>query len=83
MYLGQRVLDHYASVKVVLTTKEQVSHPIKYRLQQAGPGGDWRIYEVLIEGVSLVKNYRDQFNDIIAKSSYAKLLQDLKGKLQH
>jgi len=82
-YPGQRILDNYASVKVVLTTKEQVSHPLEYRLEQAGPGGDWRIYEVLIEGVSLVKNYRDQFNDIIAKSSYEKLLQDLRGKLQN
>ena len=43
---------------------------------------DWRIYDVLIEGVSLVKNYREQFEDIIAKSSYEKLLQDLKAKLK-
>jgi phospholipid transport system substrate-binding protein len=81
-YLGQRVIDNYASVKVVLTTKEAVSHPLEYRLEKAGQAGDWRIYDVLIEGVSLAKNYRDQFDDIIARSSYEKLLQDIKGKLK-
>jgi phospholipid transport system substrate-binding protein len=81
-YLGQRVIENYASVKVVLTTKEQVTHPVEYRLEKAGQAGDWRIYDVLIEGVSLIKNYRDQFDDIIAKSSYEKLLEDIKGKSQ-
>lgn len=81
-YLGQRVIEDYASVKVVLTTKEGVSHPLEYRLEKIGQTGDWRIYDVLIEGVSLVKNYRDQFDDIIAKSSYEKLLQDIKSKLE-
>jgi len=81
-YVSQRIIENYASVKVVLTTKGEVSHPVEYRLEKAGQADDWRIYDVLIEGVSLVKNYRDQFDDIIAKSSYEKLLQDIKSKLQ-
>jgi len=36
---------------------------------------------VLIEGVSLVKNYRDQFDEILTKSSYEKLVADLRAKL--
>jgi phospholipid transport system substrate-binding protein len=79
-YPGQRIIENFASVKVALTTKEEIKHPVEYRLERFGRADDWRIYDVLIEGVSLAKNYRDQFDDIIAKSSYEKLLQDLKIK---
>ncbi|MGO9203339.1 MAG: phospholipid-binding protein MlaC [Limisphaerales bacterium] len=77
-YLGEKIIDDYASVKVLITTKNQVSHPVEYRLQKTG--GGWRIYDVLIEGVSLVKNYRDQFDEIIAKSSFEKLVAQLRAK---
>jgi phospholipid transport system substrate-binding protein len=56
----------------------QITHPVEYRLQKSGK--DWRVYDVLIEGVSLVKNYRDQFDEILAKSSYEKLMADLRAK---
>jgi phospholipid transport system substrate-binding protein len=79
-YLGEKIVDDYASVKVQLTTKDQIAHPVEYRLQQSGKS--WRIYDVLIEGVSLVKNYRDQFDEILAKSSYEKLVADLRAKTQ-
>ena len=81
-YPSERIIDNYASVKVLVTTKEEVTHPMEFRMQEIRRTGDWRIYDVLIEGVSLVKNYREQFEDIIAKSSYEKLLQDLKAKLK-
>ena len=42
---------------------------------------EWRVYDLLIEGVSLVKNYRDQFDEILAKSSYEKLIADLRAKV--
>lgn len=79
-YLGEKLLDEYASVKAQLTTKDQIEHPIEYRLQKAGT--DWRIYDVLIEGVSMVKNYRDQFDDILTKSSYEQLVTDLRAKIR-
>ena len=43
------------------------------------PGG-WAIYDVIIEGVSLVNNYRSQFNNILIKSSYKELVQKIKAK---
>jgi phospholipid transport system substrate-binding protein len=43
-------------------------------------GDRWRVYDVLIEHVSLVGNYRSQFNRIIQQSGYADLLQRLKSK---
>jgi phospholipid transport system substrate-binding protein len=78
-YLGEKIIDDYASVKAQVTTKEQIVHPVEFRLQKSGK--DWRIYDVLLEGVSLVKNYRDQFDEILAKSSYEKLVSDLQAKM--
>jgi len=78
-YLGEKIIDEYASVKVQISTKDQIVHPVEYRLQKSGQ--DWRIYDVLLEGVSLVKNYRDQFDEILAKWSYEKLVADLRAKI--
>lgn len=78
-YVGEKIIDDYASVKAQVTTKDQIMHPVEYRLQKSGK--DWRIYDVLLEGVSLVKNYRDQFEEILAKSSYETLVADLRAKL--
>jgi len=43
-------------------------------------GDRWRVYDVLIEGVSLVGNYRTQFNKIIQQSSYDELVKKMKTK---
>ncbi len=53
--------------------------PIQYQLHRVG--GEWRIYDVVIENVSMVRNYRTQFNRIINRSSYDALVQDLKKKI--
>jgi phospholipid transport system substrate-binding protein len=81
-YQSERIIKTYASVKAVVTTKEKIDHPVEYRMQQAAPAQAWRIYDVVIEGVSLVNNYRAQFDEIIAKSSYEKLIADLQQKLE-
>jgi phospholipid transport system substrate-binding protein len=78
-YLGEKIIDDYASVKAQVTTKDQIVHPVEYRLQKSGK--DWQIYDLLLEGVSLAKNYRDQFDEILAKSSYEKLVADLRAKI--
>ena len=77
-YQGEKIQADYASVKLVLTTKAKVDHPLEYRMEKAGD--DWKVYDVVIEGVSMVKNYRDQFDAIIAKSSYEELIKEIKNK---
>ena len=77
-YQGERIQDDYASVKLVLKTREKVDHPVEYRMEKAS--NDWKVYDVVIEGVSMVKNYRDQFDAIIAKSSYDGLIKEIKAK---
>jgi len=79
-YQGEKIIDDYASVKLLLTTKSKVDHPVEYRMQKNASGGDWMVYDVVIEGVSLIKNYRDQFDAIIAKSSYEGLIKEIKAK---
>jgi len=79
-YQGEKIVDgDYASVRIVLTTKAKVDHPVEYRMQKT-KGDAWMVYDVVIEGVSLVKNYRDQFDAIIAKSSYEGLIKEIKSK---
>jgi phospholipid transport system substrate-binding protein len=79
-YQGERVLEgNYASVKTVVSTKQNLNHPVEYRLERNSSGA-WRVYDVIIEGVSLVKNYRTQFDEVISRSSYEALVNDLKTK---
>ena len=53
--------------------------PINYRL--ISKGGEWKVYDVVIEGVSLVKNYRAQFREILANKSPEELLIILRKKV--
>jgi phospholipid transport system substrate-binding protein len=53
--------------------------PLDYRLVLKD--GKWRVYDVIIEGISMVKNYRDQFRDILAKDSPEQVLKMLREKV--
>jgi phospholipid transport system substrate-binding protein len=63
--------------KVITASKEI---PINYRVILKD--GAWRVYDVVIENVSLVQNYRTQFNDILAKNSPEQLLEILRKKVK-
>ena len=52
--------------------------PLNYRMTQKD--GKWRVYDVVIEGVSMVKNYRGQFRELLSKGSPADLIETLKKK---
>ena len=63
---------------IVLSDGKKV--PIFYRL--TNKSGQWKVYDLIIEGVSLVKNYRTQFREIIAKDSPEKLMEILRNKVK-
>ncbi len=63
--------------KVVSASKEI---PISYRVIQKN--GAWKVYDVVIENVSLVQNYRSQFNTILAKNTPNQLLEILRKKVK-
>jgi phospholipid transport system substrate-binding protein len=80
VYLEEETFGTRAKVRVKIVTRKNQEIPVEYRLRRGN--GEWRVYDILIEGVSLVKNYRVQFNDILAKSSYAELVERLKAKVR-
>ncbi len=77
-YPGERVDGGEATVTTKLVTKNGTEVPIDYRLLKRGDR--WMVYDVKIEGVSFVSNYRTQFNRIIQATSYAELVQRMKTK---
>jgi len=68
-----------AEVQSFLQTSDGKKIPLFYRLTDKS--GSWKVYDVIIEGVSMVKNYRTQFRKILAKDSPDKLLQILRDKV--
>jgi phospholipid transport system substrate-binding protein len=79
VYLGDSVDGAVATVRTRLTTKQGSQLGVAYRMQQRGSSGRWLVYDVLIEGVSLVDNYRNQFNAVIQRTSYGELVRRLKA----
>ncbi len=79
-YEGDSIDGDYAIVRVKIVTKKNKDIPVQYRLRKEGE--DWRVYDVSIEGVSLVNNYRTQFNSIILQSSYENLVKKLRDKVE-
>lgn len=75
---GEKQDQDFAEVNSKIATKKGEEIAITYKLQQAG--SDWKVYDVVIENISLVNNYRAQFNRVIAQSSFADLLQRMKDK---
>ena len=76
-YLNERTENDYAEVRTkVLTGKVEI--PLDYRLLNKGT--DWRVYDVVVDGVSLVNNYRGQFSKILHSSTYADLVDQLRKK---
>ncbi len=81
LYEGETKEGDYATVKVKIVTKRNDKEiPVEYRLKKEG--NNWFIYDVSIEGVSLVNNYRTQFNSIILQSSYENLVKRLREKVE-
>jgi phospholipid transport system substrate-binding protein len=77
-YTGETQDGDYAEVRtVVVRPNDRI--PLNYRL--LNESGTWRVYDVVIEGVSLVSNYRSQFSRIINESSYESLVKRLRTKV--
>ena len=76
-YTGESMDGAVASVRTRFVTKQGTEIPIDYRMQQRGDR--WLVYDVVVEGISLINNYRTQFDKIIQTSSYAELVRRLKA----
>jgi len=76
-YLSERLDGDYAEVKTNLIGSK-VNIPVTYRLMNQS--GEWQVYDVVVDGVSTVSNYRGQFTKILQTSSYETLLERLRKK---
>ncbi len=79
VYDGQKIDGNYAVVVGRIVGYKKNDIPIKYRLKRID--GKWKAYDVVIEGVSFINNYRSQFNSILAKNSFDQLLQRMRDKI--
>ena len=67
-------------VESYIITTDNKKVPLFYRL--TNKSGQWRVYDIVIEGVSMVKNYRGQFRQILSKKKPEDLLQTLREKVK-
>jgi phospholipid transport system substrate-binding protein len=77
-FVNERQDKNFAEVNTKLIDNKGTEFSIDYRLQNTT--GDWKVVDVVIENVSLVNNYRAQFNRVLAKSTYADLVETMKQK---
>jgi phospholipid transport system substrate-binding protein len=78
IYLKETLDGNYAEIKSKVVTAKRDEYSLDYRL--INENGKWMVYDVVIEGVSLVANYRAQFNKVIATNGYNELVKKLQAK---
>lgn len=78
-YKGDKVDGKYGEVSVVIVTLRGTDIPVSYRVLKKG--AEWLVYDVNIEGVSLVNNYRSQIASILNSSNFDGLVARLKTKI--
>jgi phospholipid transport system substrate-binding protein len=76
-YVKETIDDDFAEVQSrIVTSKAEYS--LNYRLHKAG--AEWKVYDVVVENISLVNNYRAQFSRVISNQSYEELVRKMKNK---
>lgn len=79
VYLDERIEGSYAVIRTKVVSAKEIEVPVDYKIFKKGQ--KWEVYDIIIEGVSLVNNYRTQFNQIIRSGSYEELIKKLKKKV--
>jgi phospholipid transport system substrate-binding protein len=78
LYNKEIIKGNVAAIFTQISSRKYPEFDIEYRLKQEGD--DWKIYDVVIEGVSLVANYRSQFSSFLSKKTFDELLKTLREK---
>lgn len=77
-FQGESIQGRTATVTTLIRRRKTEDLPITYRVLNRGD--DWVVYDVIISGVSVVRNYRDQFAEILNGGTFADLIAKLKEK---
>ena len=78
VYLSERIDGAFAEVNSKIFTAKGQELSINYKAQLIGQ--EWKVYDVIAEEISLVNNFRSQFNRVISSSSYDELVRRLREK---
>ena len=78
MYVSEQIDGDRAIVRARITTKKGAEVPVESRLLQKD--NRWLIYDILVENLSLISNYRSQFDRVIRTTSYEELVKRLKTR---
>jgi len=78
LYIRESENENNAQVDTKVIGENRSPLSINYKLQRTD--GEWKIYDLVIEDISVVNNYRSQFDRIIAHSSFAELVRTMKEK---
>jgi phospholipid transport system substrate-binding protein len=80
MYIYERIDGTFADVASKILTSRGEEYSLNYKVHLIS--NEWKVYDVVAENISLVNNYRSQFNRVIANGSYEELVRRLKDKAQ-
>ncbi len=78
VYIKETTDGGYSEVKSTVITPSRDEFSLDYRLIKEN--GTWKVYDVVIEGVSLISNYRGQFSRVISERGYGELVKRLQSK---
>ncbi len=78
VYVGERLDGGYADISSKVLTSKGEEFSLNYRAHFVG--SEWRVYDVVVENISMVNNYRSQFNRVITNASYEELVRRLRDK---
>ncbi len=81
IFYGREIMEQdFAEVDTKIVTNKGEEFTVNYKLHACD--GDWKAYDVVIENVSIVNNYRSQFSRLLTKQSFAELLDTIRSKLE-
>lgn len=80
VYVGEEIEGKYAQVKTRVVGVKDADIPVVYRMRIRD--GKWWVYDIVVEGISLVNNYRSQFNSVLAENSFDELIKQLEEKVK-
>lgn len=78
VYAGEKIDGKYAQVDTRIIDKTGREFQLDYRMLK--DGDRWLVYDVVIENISLVNNYRAQFNRVITRNSYDQLVDKMRSR---
>jgi phospholipid transport system substrate-binding protein len=78
VYLNERAEQDYAEVDTKVISSKGEETPMTYKLHPVD--SDWKVFDIVVENISIVNNYRGQFNRVLNNASLDELIQRMKDK---